>query len=531
MEKSAQVTINFIGGIAEDKVVYVQTSHLVRSGVEFVRLCFGKHQFVQDHDVVFHSGSVTWDTMWSTSFGTSFKALRQDSGTTQYQTSIVKGFEIDLNSERMFLPMRLVFSRIMAIAILLLFAKSPVLSNELSVELFILRSCNMMSELESHKEQIMADVNDFLRVLGPIDSLLDLDFAENDSVIQKLIHQYRIYRQCQRSRCECYNHRGPVLEGLPATSPLQFCLARLTDTMIYMMYLLDRLVFDTRLQPTIYGMYRIYSATGREIDEINEKRPFQHLTRSIDQKGSSVYGDIASLLAGQDWGVDLVGCLAKSDGKLYCHSRLVEELTDNVQVASQIHVGSGQMEYRSRIHQALLDSDGRGSHEAGYPARSTQVVDSTDDLERDTTSSPISSEVVIIETPAHLYLRHQINTPSGYIEIIPTLFLQRLQDAMEYRNSARIPFSNGIRWNAVLQGHQYIMAEGEGLVEVSHQCHVLRPLQGNMLGRCAAIAKSQCPVALVVDQQDLELFARFWCRQHDERMEANMGEKYFVLVS
>lgn len=525
-EASAQVTINYVADIPNDKVVYLQTSHVVRSGVDFVRHCFGRHRLMQDHDIVFHSGSLTWDTMWTLSFGVSFNALIQDGDvqTTKDQTSIQKA--LDEKSGDVFLPPRLVFSRVIAIAILVLFAKSPVVQKYSSVELYLSRLCTGMAELRCHKEQIQADLNEFLRILGPADSLLDLDEAGNESALDILIDQYFKYRRNQGNMCSCKDHLQPQLTA--SVAPAQFCLIYLTETVVYMMYLLDRVVLDVPLQPTIYGMHRIYSASAIRPES---EGLFQDLTRSIDQHVSSVYGDIASLFAGQDWGVDLLGCLAKSDGKLYCYSRLVEGLTDNIQVASQIHVGSGQMEYRSRIHQALLDNDGRGQHEAGYPARSTQVVDSTAFLGRDTTSSPISSEVVIVETPAHLYLRHRVNTASGYIEIIPTLFLQRLQEAMEYQHCTRISLSNSTRWNAVLQGHQYIVVEGEGLVEVSHQCHVLRPLQGNILGSCAAIAKTQCAVALVRDQKDLELFARFWCMQHDKRKNINMGLIYYVLIS
>jgi hypothetical protein len=535
-EASAQVNVTFISGTPRD-VLCVQTSHSVRSGVDFVRHCFGRQRFVQDHDLVFHSGTLTWSTMFRASFGTSFTTLVEhaDDGLGKGPGTSISEL---INSERsvwrsVFLPRQQVFSRAMVAAIIILFANSTTISHYVTVHIYSLHACDIISELQPCKDDIQVAIREFLAILGAEDSLLDRHDTAIPSAIGTLTIEYRKYQEMLGMNCGCLEHRFKV-----DTIPIQFCLMKLTDTMIYMTYLLDRVVFDDLLQPTIYGMHRIYAASVRgselpddELNRANYVSFIRRLTRIIDERGNSCFSDLAALFSGQDWGTDMFGGLAQSDGKLYCYSQLIEGLTDNIRTATQIHVGSGQMEYRSRIYRVLYDRSGQAEHEPGYPAQHTELVDSIDCLGCDTTSSPITSEVVIVETPNHLYLRHQVNTISGQVLVNPVIFLEQLRAALAYRCSERVPASDSMRWNAVLQGHQYILTKGEGLVDIADKCHMLRPLQGNILGRCVAISKSQSPVALVQSRQELDIFARYWCRDYDERTLMRAKLQYYVLIS
>jgi hypothetical protein len=121
--------------------------------------------------------------------------------------------------------------------------------------------------------------------------------------------------------------------------------------MINMVPMLHRVAFDNPLLPTMYGTHRLYAANAHVVAETNDVLNaadhvalIQRLTRRVNEGQSNLYGDLAALFAGQDWGIDLLGNVAQSDGKLYCYSQHTEELTDNTGTATQVHVGSGQME-------------------------------------------------------------------------------------------------------------------------------------------------------------------------------------------
>jgi hypothetical protein len=547
-EAFAQIDVTFMTRTFHDDIICVQTSHIVRSGEDFVRHCFGRQRFVHEHDVTFHAGTLTWNTMLLGSFGSAFVLLTGHGGDDLAERpgpSIRELLGSDMQVwDRALLSRRQIFTRLTAISIIVLFAKSPTISYYDHVQLYLSRVCDIVPELQPFQSEIQNAMEEFLVILGTQSCILDRESSGHPSVIAILVAEYCRYRDRLDSTCGCREHNKSGRARL-----IQFCLRKIVETMIYVAYMLDRVVLDSPLQPTIYGMHRLYAAAatkqmlnGAEVeinvfegkntlDSTDQAAFVRHLTRNMDGGNNSLFGDLAVLFAGQDWDVDLLGSIARSDGKIYCYSRLLEELTDNLRAASQVHVGSGTMEYRSRTYRVLFDRSGQKEREPGYSARHTEIVQSTECLQYDTTSRPITSEIVIDETPTHLYLRHQVSTSSGQFLIVPTLFLERLLEAVAYRCNERIPLAESRRWDVVLRGHQYIKTEGEGLVEEAKNCHMLRPLQGNILGRCVAVSTSRGSIALVKSRQELELFARYWCRDYEERKEVGAGIKYFVLIS
>jgi hypothetical protein len=532
MEASAQISVTFVDETPDNNTIWVQTSHSIRSGVEFVRNCFSKQGITESRDNVFQSGRLNWETMWQASFGHSFSPLVQLAKNEDPETPQDSAFE--LSSDEVtddFMSVHKIFARLVAIATIILFTEGPISSYYGTVQFYSSYMCGIIPELRPCKEQIRLAIEATLKLLSA-DDPLDRCTSAAFSAMDTLILEYVRYQHLLAARCGCESHKR-----FENQITAQFCLSRLTETMIYVMYMLDRVVFDSPLQPTVYGMHRIYSASAKDLvpnhrGVVNVRQlidPLRRLTRSIDDGSGAMFADLAALFAGQDWQIDLQGSVAQSDGKLYCYNQLLEELTDNIRDATRIHVGSGHMTYR--MHRVLYDTSGHREHQPGYPASTTELVSSVDCLTEDTASNPIDSEIVVVETPTHIYLRHQITTKLGQFWISPTLLLNRLHAAMAYHSRERIPSSDNARWGAVLQGHTYIKVQGEGLVDTPNECHMLRPLHGNILGRCVAIATTKSPVALVRSRQDLEVFARYWCRDFDVRQEDGLGLRYFVLIS
>ncbi|KAJ8110876.1 hypothetical protein OPT61_g6394 [Boeremia exigua] len=367
-EAFAQINVTFVMSTLNDDMICVQTSHLVRSGVDFVRHCFGRQRFIHQHDVTFHAGTLTWSTLFLGSFGSAFGLLtgdESDDSAERPDSSISKLLEPDIQVwDRALLSRQEIFSRLIAISIIVLFAKSPTISYYDHAQHYLSRVCDIVQELQPFRNKIQTAIEEF-----------------------------------------------SALYAAAATKPALIGAG------------VERNVFE-----------RVY-----ELEQVNPAAFVRHLARHTDENNGSLFGDLAALFAGQDWGVDLLGSIARSDGKLYCYSRVLEELTDNLRAATQVHVGSGTMEYRSRTYRVLFDRSGQKEREPGYPARHTEIVQSTECLQYDTTSRPITSEVIIDETPSHLYLRHQISTNSGQFLIAPTLFLERLLGAVAYRCNERIP--------------------------------------------------------------------------------------------
>ncbi|CAN9448340.1 unnamed protein product, partial [Alternaria alternata] len=490
MEASAQISVTFVDETPDNNMIWIQTSHSIRSGVEFVQGCFSKQGIIENRDVVFQSGRLNWETMWQASFGHSFSRLVQFAEDEDSETFQDSDFELLSEQEEVgFMSVHELFIRLVAITIIILFTGSPVAGHYETVQFYSSCMCGIIPELQPCKEQIRLAIEATLTSFST-DDLLDRCIFATLSNMNRLTEEYESCLGLLEARCGCEFHRSYDIK-----IPSQFCLARLTGTITYVMCMLDRVVFDSPLQPTIYGLYRIY--------ETSFHSP-QRLNKLTEDASGAVFADLAALFAGQDWHIDLQGSIAQSDGKLYCYSKLLEELTDNIRDATKIHIGSGQMTYRSRTHRVLYDTSGHREHEPGYPASKTELVSSTDCLTQDTTSETINSEFVVVETPTHLYLRHQITTNLGQFWITPTLLLKQLHAAIAYHNCERIPLSDNGRWGAVLQGHTYIKVQGEGLVDAPNKCHMLRPLHGNILGRCVAIAMTKSPMALVKSRQDLE---------------------------
>lgn len=131
----------------------------------------------------------------------------------------------------------------------------------------------------------------------------------------------------------------------------RLCILRFSDTVIYMISLIDRVVLDISLQPTVYRIYHFYETSvgtsalfeGHSTSSSNSCRQediitphltalLKHLTHLLDDVCNASFALLAALFSAEDWHIDLHGNLAQSDGKVYCYIQLLEELTDNLQL-------------------------------------------------------------------------------------------------------------------------------------------------------------------------------------------------------
>ncbi|KAF2248320.1 hypothetical protein BU26DRAFT_506043 [Trematosphaeria pertusa] len=422
-ESFAQVNIDFFEDGDNKALVCVESSHIVRSGREFIRQCFGPQRRVDsmDSDVTFCAGRLHWETMLSDTFGDAFTSLMQrtDDETSIAPPPAMAKFRFIFIAEQ---PMtrNQIFTRMLAISAIVFVAKGVTTMHYGTARHYLLRACDTIPELRQCKEEVLLAVRDLSTAAKIEDSWLDHRTTLNHlPKILGLTRDYELLVAHLQNLCPCDNHEG---------HSRQFCLLRLADTIIYMTFLFDCAVLDTPLKPTVYGLHYLYdgavsianatagmfeSRTAFRIDAPPSLALFTCLSRFAEGDCAKTFAPLAAVFSAEDWKKDSHGDIAQSDGKLYCYIQPLEELTDNIQTASKIHVGSGPIEYRARNYPALHDKIWEDESRPLYPTRRTELVDDISYLKHDTTINPITVQLVIEEKPPTLGWRRAGKRPRG----------------------------------------------------------------------------------------------------------------------
>jgi len=529
-ETFAQININFLADESTTSIVCINSSHLIRSGAEFIRQCFGREKLIASNssDLVFSCGRVQRDTMFSDTFGESFKSLvRKPRQETSAQLPIfggvfrlpTAGLLTNQNGDEGIFAKRAIFVEIVAISAAIFVAKGVTTMHHRSAASYILHACQTVPELCQCKEDLLMAVT----------NAKDSNYVD----IQSLYNGYLAACCRLRNLCGCQRHRDQL-----QPSRNEHCLIALTETLVFLTFLFDRLIMDTPLMPTFYGLQLIFDQferarwlPGETIKDDHKLDIFSRLTRVIEEGCAPSFEVLACLFSGAGWNPALHRYIAQSDGKIYCYIHPIEELTDSIERASLVHIGSGAIEYRTRHYRAIYDDFGESEPQPRYPAEGAEVVDNIDYLAQDTTSDPIEAQVLVEERPNALYFRYQINSPSGRTLVAPSTLLEHLKMALAYKGKDKVHSFDMNSWLPVLRGFQYILVHGEGVVDESDKCHVLRPLRGNVLGRCVAISNTKKYAALIKTESELELFARFWAQYRDECLAIGNAPHYYVLIS
>ena len=513
-----QVTVQFIIGKTKNELIRVESSsYLIRSGREFIQQSFGRviMSGMAASDYIFGPGRVHRDNMLSSAFGDAFSSL----------TSPMALKPLMVSAREPATALQL-FTRILASSAMIVVARVVTAMHYGSATRYLLRACEAIPELHKCRDRFRAEVRAIIQSSCPEESLLD-----SPTNMQGLIDIYRDTMENLARQCICFGHLATGPMYTVDVVPTQFCLPRLAQTIVSLVFLLDLVVLDTNISPTVSGLHLLYDMARVPLKgEYSSPDVFLNdITGSL--RGNSSFSPIAAIFSGNRWDVEPSTVIAQSNGSLYCYIHLIEELTDNLQMACKIHVGPGSIECRAQHYKKLYDTSGLLESQPAYPASHTGTVDNIKHFEYDSTSSPIESQAVLEERPACLYFRYQISSPWGRVLIPPSRLLDALKSALSYKCSKRQSIAERESWNPVLWGYRYALVHGEGLVDISDKCHMLRPLRGNILGRCVAMALTKAPMALIKTEEDLELFARFWARRRDLRAEIEERARYYTLIS
>ena len=211
---------------------------------------------------------------------------------------------------------------------------------------------------------------------------------------------------------------------------------------------------------------------------------------------------------------------ALSVGNIFCYIETVREPTDCTSKALRIHVGAGSIQYDSRLYDRV---SGRVPSEAqrSYDAHSGVSTGEIRVLHLDTASPQLSLDTVVQERLSNIAFWYRISSKCGTMTFSPTTLEARLVAACEYRLWSGGSCPDPHKWKFVLRNSEHLTVYGEGVVASketrSLEHFVLRPLRSNTLGHCAAVACSVNAIALITDDNELLLFAKYWATMRAER--------------
>lgn len=553
-ETSAQVHVEYLADHASDNVSIVQSRHVLRSGTEFIRRCLRRNSAILGPEVFGHPGRLNWDTMLSDTFGDHFNNLVKSGEGGNLQLRPIKRREAALrtqddSTERFMeedqpnLNENQIFTRVIAIVIIIKAVYSSLEVYNGCAQRTYLRAINYISELRPCNEQVLFAINGFLDLYGPEECVLDCPSssksppARGNLLVEFYDHMRRLLALCTCPfHGEISNKTTPrVLDFSKEYDLRHICVVHIALVVFRLMSLLDRIIIDTTLRPTAFGLHYLYERYHYEKihhmldkDRMLEADELIILNELAQTDRSENYAMIAMLFSAEYFYEDGPGFVAKSNGKIYCYDHVMEGLTDEWQEARKVHVGSGHIEYRVRLHPALY---GQGHNTIGYAARRIEAVDTFDFLKLDTTPKRIDAQLIVDEGPAYLSLLHHITTDAGEIYICPLRFRHQLERAVKYKIEPRIPKSGRESWSSILRGSQFVGVHGGGWAAASHTYHTLRPHRGNILGRCIAISHTESAVALVKSHEEVEMVARYWVHFCNTYSRPPLKLEYLTLVS
>ncbi|KIW22389.1 uncharacterized protein PV07_12279 [Cladophialophora immunda] len=514
---SGQVILEFQGeGQPTASLECVAQTIFVRSGTSFINECFGNQQS-RLPDVTFLGGRLEWDSMLSQTFFDDFLDL--------------VGVE-DTDSEDIEMPPEPQLPSLSGVTqyrnrLPALFARSFTLGCAILV-------------FHTPLIQRFGDLRSFLGFI--LDQLLELRPAQarlfrESTVLEEtglstfagLKYEYSTSLSPICLACSCYLclKNEPKPRSRTTRKKRQWCMIGITEVSLRLAFLLSNLVLNSPLRPKGVALMNMYENWRNLRDSIFT---FDHdMTRWDLLAIGPRLAAYANLFTGSTLqNKSSTQKSAINDGKIYLYVKTLEKLTDCAEQAMIVHVGSGSIEYDSRPYDAVYDLSSRSERQQYYAARRTTVVDGIDKLDQDTSTVPLSLKAFAEEKADTLSFWYQVSSNSGTVTISPANLLQMLVGATRYLNGDFLQTESDSKEGLLLlQSSQYILVEGEGGVEYSENCHLLRPHKSNQVARCVALCRSEQKVVLVKNQAQLIAFAKFFAHARAKKP----STPYYAIVS
>jgi hypothetical protein len=481
----------------EQSLQQVRTTFTVRSGRDFVQQVFGwsdDGNITQEPGVYqyFLAGSTPWDTIIVDTFGENGQRLLDQLAPNE---STADGYYYDILKRA---PFRMFFEA----SVLSFIYNLGDADDYRSVSDYMTTVVDRVPELGVFKPgSLPGDLTDF--------SLRDNAFRDSSDALRAM---------CGCSRCTMPS--GSDERGM--------CLVLIADTIVFLAYLMERCHLHSNLRPRRFGVHALYIDMQRRrwkiIHERSQPSSRPHLETLFGVDTDELFGSYAVLFTGtrsrQSAGStsaprQFATASAYAAGGVYCFMDSLLGLSMNHARASRVHVGSGVIECRSRLHRWVFNLNDRivSPTTSDYPAEEITFSDDLSALGTDFPYPSLTLEAVVEDT-FHLVLYYRIKSSAGRRLISPATFvIYTLAPISQNALWARLLGVSKANPNYKAICSTYDVARGEGEVTGTKRPVLLRPHKGNPLAQY--VAASWCPLetGYVISNEEAERILHWLARK------------------
>ncbi|KAL3458197.1 hypothetical protein BJX64DRAFT_267228 [Aspergillus heterothallicus] len=459
-----QLRIDVGSGIPMDKgITHVGTTFTVRNGKDFIEQVFGEsHDGTIDMEGTFYAGTVQWETLIVDSFGEDGRMFL-DTLNRSTQT-VASGHGHETNDE-----FKLLF--------------------EASI-------CLLMGKLGDARDYQRP--SDYTAVVA--DKLPELRGFQGTALSNRVIdvdHAARAFQTASNAlqdRCQCSRCTKKGIDNSSTT-----CLVIAAYTIVLIAHLMERCRLHSALHPRRFGVHSLYldvrdrvataEEQGHHLDSISKfEILFPKSTLELFDSYITLFTGTRSrrYLGRTSLPRQSTNVSAHSAGGIFCFIDSLAGLSMNFAHASRIHVGSGTIECRSRLHTWVFDRDNKvaSPSDPDYPLEDLCRTTDLSDIWSDTSSSSMTIEAVV-EDAFHLVFYYRISSPAGVRVISPATFvmhsLAHIAQNIWTSRMLVVPAPKRIKAQERIE---YGLARGEGKPRGGGNGLVLRPHKGNLFAQC-----------------------------------------------
>ena len=496
------ISLQFCNREPTEAISCVGRIFYVRHGDEFIQQCFQDPtdlNYLRMESTPFLGGRVQWDSMFSETFGRDFENL--------INLSPIPGPSIISTPED-------IFARLfIAGAAFFVFHTTEACRYKDIME-FVLSAMSSIPELRPCKHKLLDPAIQLKVSAMSLDQLSD-EYKHVRAILAR--DSSDVYQQ---------HRRRP------------FCLARITETIVIMSYLLGRLTLEGSLLPKWSGILKIYNDIPRNSDRlVDGSKSFRLQAQLYPEESiktlSFQFSKYVSIFSGEPAPFSMGGSTsALSDGRVYCFIDTLQSLSDSFEKASVIHVGAGSIQAGNRLHERVHDPYRPSeTHSIVYQAECVQLVEKGLCPFAEDSTSPDLLLKAAVEESVHLSFWYHVSSKFGTIAISPGSFVQdRLRTAVAFRTKSSLETRPSDHSEKIANDQYFSVVYGEGLAPKQYSTRiVLRPHRDNVLGRCIALMTTSTPVALLGSHSDLSHFLKRW----DEMTKTNAqaAPLHYTLIS
>ncbi|KGO45929.1 hypothetical protein PEX2_038310 [Penicillium expansum] len=507
----SQLCLNLVDDTETSRALdHVATSFVVRDGHDFIQQIFNGYgkDMPETTNVPFLGGSLSWDSLFYDCFGQDVTALLNQLYSPHENTK----------HETFVAP----FRKLYTLGILLYTTHLDEISRFQSIPAYILFVTDKLAELRPFyilSRQTMTQ--DGRRTLTDIAS----EYEETAKNLKAL--------------CECFDCRAASTSfNLHSSNYRKFCWLSVAETMLVLTYLVGRCEFKSEIRPKMLGMMLFYQTINERRNhgpKLNADMLLSHLTMEGFQSSPSfLFSSIMTLFTGSPsrilFSVDYPS--AHSNGGLYCYLNSLSDLSLDYAANSKLCVGSGSIEYRSRVHDWIFDKRASTDRvDLNYPPQRFTKTRDLSVLNTDTSSSSLLLEGVV-EDDFHLVFYYRLSSTTGKRFISPASFVNRCLQPMTALK-ARSMLSNlpKSQWEPILNDSVHIVAHGEGKLLVHEAGLILRPHKDNTLGQCIALSWYPGQSALVTNDSELDAFIGWYAKEAKQNIAKGAAPPPYFVIS